>query len=282
MNPDELEEIERELKKEGFVDILPIAEAASLHSQDVSIKIASGFDEFDDCMDGGFREGDVSVITGIEGEGKTTLARMLTLNFAKAGLPSMWFSYEMTTTELWDAFEKMGANHDLISYVPIELEHEIDWIFRHIEKGVRDNGVRAVFIDTVADVSQTDKRRKDTPNYATVIDSLCKDIRDFAVKNRLMIFEVAHATKNTKSRTNETENSDIANSAGIKNAAANIFHVWRDNESNSRSFVKIGKSRRDGTKKGETFSYQFLNNRLVSEGRHEQVKGQTVWKETKG
>lgn len=282
MNPDELDDLENQLKKEGYTDILSIAEAADLSAQDTSTQIKSGFSIIDDCIKGGFRAGDVNVITGIEGEGKTTLARMFTLNFAEAGIPSMWFSYEMSTRELWDAFEEMGAKHELISYVPVELEHEIDWIFRHIQKGIRDRGVKVVFIDTIADVSQTDKRRKDAPNYATVIDLLCKDVREFAIKNEIVVFEMAHATKNTKSRSNETENSDIANSAGIKNAATNIFHLWRDLETDGVTYVKIGKSRRDGTKKGWQFQFNFENNRLTPEGRHEKVKGETVWKEIKG
>lgn len=115
MNPDELDDLENQLKKEGYTDILSIAEAADLSAQDTSTQIKSGFSIIDDCIKGGFRAGDVNVITGIEGEGKTTLARMFTLNFSEAGIPSMWFSYEMSTRELWDAFEEMGAKHELRS-----------------------------------------------------------------------------------------------------------------------------------------------------------------------
>ncbi len=276
--PEELNELELSLEKEGMVEIVPISEAAERHHQDVSVAISSGFTDIDNCIKGGFREGDVTVITGIEGEGKTTLARMFTLNLAKNGIPSLWFSFEMTTPELWEAFKDMGANTDLISYVPVELEHEVDWIFKHIEKAIAERGIKAVFIDTIADISQTEKRRKDAPNYATLIDMLCKDIRDFAVKNRIMVFEVAHATKNTKSKSNETENSDIANSAGIKNTAANIFHLWRDTESDGLSYVKIGKSRRDGTKKDWRFKFRFTDNKLIPEGRHEKVEGESVWR----
>lgn len=249
------------------VEILSIAEAASKQDQDTSVAIDSGYKEFNDCIRGGFRGGDVVVITGVEGEGKTTLARMFTLNFAKNNIPTMWFSFEMSTRELWDAFEVMGADTSLMSFVPVELEHEVDWIFRHMEKGIREHGVKAVFIDTIADVSQTEQRRKDAPNYATVIDMLCKDIRDFAVKNELIVFEVAHATKTTKSRSNETENSDIANSAGIKNAATVIFHVWRSNEENNLTHIKVGKSRRDGTARNKKFNLRFTDNRLLMEGR---------------
>lgn len=264
-------------KEPEQVEILKLAEAAERKSQDVSNKISSGFSDIDNCMDGGFREGDVTVITGIEGEGKTTLARMFTLNFAEKEIPTLWFSFEMTYPELWDSFKKMGADTSLISYVPIELESEVDWLFVQAQKAIEEKQIKAVFIDTIADVSLADKRRKDAPNYATVIDMLCKDIRAFAIKHEIMFFEIAHATKNTKSRSNETENSDIANSAGIKNTATNIFHVWRDKETDNLSYVKIGKSRRDGTKKDWKFKFRFTDYKLLPEGRHSNEE-EEAWK----
>ncbi len=100
-----LEELENITESE----IVSIFEGAERQSQDTSEKIHSGFRHIDDCIDGGFREGDFTVISGIPGEGKTTLARMFTMNFDKMKIPSLWFSYEMTLRELKDSFEKMGA-----------------------------------------------------------------------------------------------------------------------------------------------------------------------------
>jgi len=129
---EEVNDAEKSLEKEKLTEILPIAEAASREDQDVSEKIPSGFQDLDDCMDGGFREGDFTVITGVPGDGKTTLCRMFTLNFAEAKIPTLWFSHEMTIREQWDAFEKMGADTSLLSYVPIELEDDYHWMVRHI------------------------------------------------------------------------------------------------------------------------------------------------------
>lgn len=249
------------------VDILPIFVAAELQAQDTSAKISCGFTDLDNCMDGGFREGDFTIISGVPGDGKTTLARMFTLNFAKNGVSSLWFSYEMTIRELKDSFEKMGADHSLISYVPAETEDDYDWLIRHVEKAIREYNVKVVFIDTLGDVVRSVKDQQELGNYATYLAQLCKDLRQFAVKHKIMIFAVAHATKQTRSNTNETNNADIANSNGIPAAATNIFHVWRDTDSDNLSYVKIGKSRRDGTAKGHKFKFRFENNKLIPEGR---------------
>lgn len=241
-------------------EIILLSEAAERMAQDTSTKIGSGFSMLDDCMDGGFREGDFTVISGIPGEGKTTLARMFTLNFAQNNIPSFWLSYEMTIPELKDSFDKMGVDRSLIAYVPAELNDDYEWLTRHMMKAVQEKGVKAVFIDTLGDVVRSVKSQHELSNYATYLSQLCKDLRRFAIKNNLMIFVIAHATKTTKSRSNETDNSDIANSNGIPAQATNIFHVWRTEEN---TIIKIGKSRRDGTKKNWRIKCDFIDNKLV-------------------
>lgn len=279
MNLDDIKKIGQELEAEeaSIADIILLSEAADRQAQDTSNKVSSGFTDIDNCMDGGFREGDVTVIAGIPGEGKTTIGRMFTLNFAKQRIPSLWFSHEMTMRELWDSFEKMGADKSLISFVPTFLEADIKWMFDVIDKAIAEQGIKAVFIDTLGDVERS-REKGVVENYSTVLKQICKAFRDFAVSRKIMIFEVAHCTKQTRSNSNETGNSDIADSNGIAAAATNIFHVWRDNESDNLSIVKIGKSRRDGTAKNHKFKFRFRDNQLFPEGRHTDVDGEDAWR----
>lgn len=253
---------------ERLVEILKLSDAAQQDAQDVSTPLSSGFKELDDCMDGGFREGDFTIVSGVPGDGKTTLCRMFTLNFAEKQIPSLWFSHEMTNRELWESFVKMGADTDLIAYVPKTLEEDLDWMFLNITQAIEKHGTKVVVIDTLGDIVKSVKKQQDLGNYATYLAQICKDLRKFAIQHKILIIAVAHATKQTRSGSNETNNSDIANSNGIPAAATNIFHVWRDNDSDNLSYVKIGKSRRDGSKKNWRFSYKFENNRLLSLGRH--------------
>jgi KaiC/GvpD/RAD55 family RecA-like ATPase len=276
-----MEEIEKELQNSSLVEIIKLSEAAEREKQDTSAMIPSGYPDLDGCMDGGFREGDFTIITGVPGEGKSTLARMFTMSFAERNICSLWFSHEMSHRELWDSFQKMGADTSLIAYVPFSLEDDFDWMIRHIERGIAEHQTKAVFIDTLGDVVKSVKDQRELSNYATYLAQMCKDLRKCAIKNKIIIFAVAHAVKNTRSRTNETSNSDIANSNGIPAAATNIFHVWRSEESDMGSYVKIGKSRRDGTKKNWRFEMVFENGRLVSRGRHVSYQGEATWREIK-
>jgi predicted ATP-dependent serine protease len=241
-------------------EIVLLSEGADRMEQDTSAKIGSGFDALDNCIDGGFREGDFNVISGVPGEGKTTACRMFTMNLAAMGIPSLWFSYEMTLRELWDSFDKMGADKSLISYAPLELNDDYAWLERHMDKAIHEHGVKAIFIDTLGDIVKSVSSPQEMSNYANYLAQLCKDLRMYAIKNNVMIFAIAHAVKNTRSRSNETDNADIANSNGIPAAATNIFHVWRDE---GVTIMKIGKSRRDGTKKNERIYFAFEDNKLV-------------------
>lgn len=271
--------IGEELLGKEPTEILLLSEAALRTAQDTANKVPSGYDVLDDCLDGGFREGDFTIISGVPGDGKTTLARMFTLHLANRDVPSIWFSHEMTTRELWDSFVKMGADPTLVSYVPLELQDDIDWMLEHCDRAIEQFGTKAIFIDTLGDIVKSVKSQQEMSNYATYLAQICKDLRRYAIKRNVMVFAVAHATKNTKSRTNETDNSDIANSNGIPAAATNIFHIWRDKDSDNHSFVKIGKSRRDGTKKGWKFRFKFDDYKLLSEGgRHTEYEGEESWR----
>ncbi len=276
---EDLNRLEEKLTDQLPTEIVKLSEAAKRQAQDTSNTILSGYEDLDKCMDGGFREGDFTIVSGVPGHGKTTLCRMFTLNFAEKKIPSLWFSHEMTIRELWDAFEKMGADPEMVSYVPMELEEDLDWMFKHCEIAIKQHGVKAIFIDTLGDIVKTVKRQQELSNYATYLAQICKDLRKFAIKNNVMIFAVAHSIKQPRSKTDETDNSDIANSNGIPAAATNIFHVWRDKDSDNLSYVKIGKSRRDGTKKGWKFSMLFKDNKLFSQGRHNEIEGEDVWRQ---
>lgn len=249
------------------VQILSLYDAAQLQAQDTSAQILSGYPELDACMDGGFREGDVTVLTGIPGSGKTTMARMLTMNFARENVPSLWFSHEMTMRELWDSFEKMGADPSLVSYVPSVLERDLSEVLKIADKAIKERGIKAIFIDTLGDVEKS-REKGVIENYSTVLKQICKQLRDFAVSRKVMVFEVAHCTKQTRSNSDETNNADIADSNGIAAAATNIWHVWRDKDTDTGGYVKIGKSRRDGTKHNWKFNTYLENNCLLVEKRY--------------
>lgn len=259
-----------------MVEILSIAEAAKLNESRESSSIPSGYADLDACIKGGFRAGDFTIVTGIAGEGKTTLCRCFTLNFAKAEIPSLWFSYEMSVPELWESFKEMGAQDGLISFVPITVEQDLAWILAHAKKAIEEKGVKAIFIDTLGDVVKITKERNEMNNHSLMLTGICKALRNFAIEHGVMIFTVAHATKTgiRKDVDKETFNDDVAYSAGIVQTATNVFHVWRGKEV-GMTVVKIGKSRRNGAAHGKKLNFKFQDNKLLAEGYY--TEEESIW-----
>lgn len=257
---EELEGISPEM-----VAIIPLEEAAKKFSEDMSVAFSSGYEDLDNSIKGGFKEGDLTIVTGVSGEGKTTLARCITMSFAAKGIKSCWFSYEMNSFELYESFKEMGAQ-GTPGYVPETLEQDLAWILAHARLAKLRHGCKAVFIDTLGDIQKYTKDRNELNNGALMLSNICKALRMFAIKEGLMIFVVAHAVKTgmRKDVDKETYNDDVAYSAGIVQAATNVLHVWR--RKGNETVVKIGKSRRDGSSHGKKLSFQFKGGKLLAQG----------------
>lgn len=263
-----VELMEKEIQgiSHNMVEIIPIGHAAEKEKKQELTRYSSGYHLIDTSLKGGFTEGDLTILSGVSGEGKTTISRCITMNFAAQDIKSLWFSYEMNTTELWESFEAMGAKRDLISFVPIELEQDLAWILAHVKYAKERHGIKAVFIDTLGDIQKYTKDRSELQNGALMLSNICKALRMFAIKEQVMFFVVAHAVKTgmRKDVDKETFNDDVAYSAGIVQAATNVFHVWR--RQGKETILKIGKSRRDGSSHGRKIEFQFENGYLSEIG----------------
>ena len=64
--------------------------------------MSTGFDDLDRRLSGGFRRGNLIIIAGRPGMGKTALAAGIAFNAACAGVPTLFLSMEMADTELAD------------------------------------------------------------------------------------------------------------------------------------------------------------------------------------
>ena len=73
----------------------------------------------------GFREGNMIVVSGHSGEGKTQFCQNLTKNFSMQSINSLWFSFEMGEDEF---MERFGENVPVF-YLPRELKTDsISWL----------------------------------------------------------------------------------------------------------------------------------------------------------
>lgn len=233
--------------------VVPIWEATERngeYTEPFSLK----FKTFDDALKGGIREGDLVIITGLSGSGKTTFAQNLTLNLSNQGLPCLWFSYEVIIDNLWAKFKEMGIEQEnLVVYTPKRLTSgSLDWIKKKIVEAIDKNNCKFIFIDHLDFLSPTrigeDQRR-------IVLRDICAELKTMAIELRVSVFLMAHVKK-VQGR--EVEMQDIAESSGIYQLSDLVFAINRDME-----ILNIGGKKLEVPK--DSGIVRILKNRLTGQ-----------------
>lgn len=181
---------ENEIKNRIDGSIAPIREVAKLYIPSKEV-YPLGINAFDKAMDGGVRDGELIVVSGGTGEGKTTFCINLSINLSKKSIPSLFFSYEMDNYYLYQNFLKIEQNLDLI-YSPIELiSSQLNFIEQQIKEGVEKKAIKVVFIDHLHFLIPL----KSAVNTSLMIGALVRELKKMAVKNKVIIFLIAHTRK---------------------------------------------------------------------------------------
>ena len=200
----------------------------------------SGFPQLDRLIEG-FEGGELVIVSGKTGCGKTLMAQSLTKNLCKQRLYPLWFSYEMTARQFLNRFHKVP-----LFYMPMTLkERALDWIDSKIYEARVKHGIKAVFIDHLhflidLAISQ---------NASLRIGQIVRTIKKIALKHEIVIFLLCHVAKTydaVPSIDSLRDSSLIAAESDI------VLVIWRieDNEKKGEyniSGLSVEKSRRTGT-----------------------------------
>ena len=213
--------------------------------------LLSGMGSVDKILHG-TRMGELSVIFGLSGNGKTTFMNQMQISFLNQG-EKVWvmsgeFSNRITKKNLY--VQMAGKDNLDIEFIPeIDItdvnlkegvEDKIDsWVknrlFIHTDKTNLDtnliksmefelhrNGVRVFVIDNLMVI---DSMKRNADRFATQIDTI-KALNEFAVENDVHVFLIAHAKKPSKGHETMTQ-YDILGASEIPNTAHNIISVER-------------------------------------------------------
>lgn len=207
--------------------IVPIAEAIS--HDGYSEAYPTGFQTLDSALVatgqkiGGVRDGDLAVITGISGMGKTTFSQNIVLNMDKQAIPTLYFSYEVTIDNLYAKFKEMGISDRALIYTPKKnITGNISWIKEKIIEGKEKYFTKVVFIDHIDYLTPTDAKSSDQQRMR--LRNICQELKTLAIDEKVIIFLMVH-TKKVQGR--EVEMQDIAESSGIYQLADFVFSIAR-------------------------------------------------------
>lgn len=221
-----------------------------------------------DLITGGFEAGELNIITGFTGMGKTSFCQSLTHSLAKNGTKALWFSYEVPPRQF---FSKFPNGEVPLFYLPAEMKgKDLSWIGDRILEAKIKYDVRAVFIDHLHFIIDLALAR----NPSLEIGAIVRALKTLAMRLHLAIFLIAHTVKPRENTFPGLES--IRDSSFISQEADAVFAIQRQKLKgrdvfSNISVLRILKHRRTGTM-GRSIKLAYVDHefREVSEVEQDQ------------
>lgn len=173
-----------------------------------------------DYLTDGFTNGDLIVISGYTGHGKTTLCQTISYNLAQKGIPTLWFSYEISARQFFNKYK--GKTVPLFYLPKNNKPYDIPWLKAKILEGKKLHNIKIVFIDHLHYIVPmlTGEQRKHE-----VIGDVMRELKVFATSNDLAIFLMAH-TKQPKDQMSPTI-ADLRDSSFVAQESDAVYTIHR-------------------------------------------------------
>ena len=243
-------------------ETLHASEVAALQVIDSDHTYPLDMAPFDDALLGGFSVGELVVVAGQSGHGKTTLIQDWSVTLSSGGLakrdklPTLWFSYEVLAKPLWQKFQGMGAGLDTPIYMPRFNETgDLDWVVDVIERAIVKWGIKVIAIDHLGFLKAP---RGNYSNAADAVTNTVRALKKLAVKRGLIIMLPVHVRK-TSAKTPDL--NDIRDSLGIAQEADTVFFIGREKDDSGlptqQAKLWLVKNRKSGISISAIFDFQY-------------------------
>jgi len=261
---EKLYEVEKRLSEYGGDDRVVsshwLSEELKKTEESVFI-LPTGVDTVDRLHDGGFEAGELVIVTGPTGEGKSSILMSITKNMAEKGIPTVWFTLEVTPRQFLKKISASGKNEVPLFYLPNEnTDNQIDWLEERIIEAKVKHDAKVVFIDHIHQIMSLAKMNNSNTNVSWEIGDLVGKIKNLALIHNLIIFLIAHSKDDPMGSQREPRKEDIRDSGLISRLADSIMGVWRVpndekidatrrkplGEGDTKSKVRVFKNRRTG------------------------------------
>lgn len=208
---------------------------------------------------GGVEPGEMIIVSGPTGEGKTSLLMSMTRNMAVKGTPSVWFTLEVTPRSFIEKMKKNVGDVMPLFYMPNRnSDNQLEWLEQRIIEAKVKHDVKVVFIDHVHQIFSL--HRVQSGSVSLEIGDMVGKIKQMAIDHHLVIFLIAHTRDNSLKPNAEPRKEEIRDSGLISRLADSIIMVWRIkngefeknvrsthiDEDDNQSKVRVVKNRREG------------------------------------
>lgn len=209
-----------------------------------------------DYMTGGFKRGELVVIGGLTGQGKTVLCQTLVKKLTEQNkydqvfstLPAAFFSFEVCVDDLFDRFEDGFCTFTLPNNILDGGDFGIlEWLDDRILEAKLKWQTNFVFIDHLHFLISL-KTLAEARSTSLAIGDIMRKLKKIAMKNKVVIFVVSHTKK--KPLNTELCIDDLRDSSFIGQEADIVMLIWRDKDDSDvftdTATLKIDKNRRLG------------------------------------
>ena len=202
--------------------------------------IKSGFSLLDYFIQD-FAPGELTILSGKTGHGKSTLGISMTANMCEQGANVLWFSYEMGTFEFLK--KTMDRKENVPGFfLPYELiPNNLKYIEFKIQECKKEYALDVVFLDHLHYLCDL-KDMKLTLEIGRVM----RWLKSQAIRNEIVVFLISHIQKMADFKLKDLDNDHLRDSSFTAQEADNVFFIVRDDKSDNEAVLKITKNRRYG------------------------------------
>lgn len=216
----------------------------------------------------GFRRGEMTVLTGPTGTGKTTFLGQLSLDFAENDVRTLWGSFEIKNTRLMHKLLQQYARGPLISernqdkekqleaieviadkfqdlpmyFLKFHGGSDVDDVIDAMEYSVYVHDVQHIILDNMQFMLSRNTRGFSNFDKFDMQDIAIEKFRTFATEHNVHVTLVVHPRKE-----NEGDRLGISSFYGSAKATQEADNVLILQQDGNRKFIEVKKNRFDGT-----------------------------------
>ena len=170
-----------------------IIQLKEFKTKKLDIPQSTGFVGIDKYIIGGFRGGDLVIVSGQSGRGKTLYSLQLTKNLSENGTPTLFMSFEEPMNRIKWRLEQMGAKEDILVFAPKELKTgQVEWLKEKIIDALAHHFIDIVIIDNLDFLTAPKTSIDDKWTMQSRIIGMLKEV---AIKYSITIILNAHVKK---------------------------------------------------------------------------------------
>lgn len=210
----------------------------------IANSFSTGLYRLDEAV-GEIQTGELIALGGMTKHGKTLLAQTITINLAKAGVPCLWFTFEVPVPQFLSQIPP-----DVHFYLPAKLDpYRLEWFEERVMESHLKYGTRVVFADNLHHLFDFALSRNPSIDIGIIIRAL----KRMAVNLNVVVFILCHSKKPGDSKiVTDPSEWDLRDSSFIPQESDSTWMIQRKQEKETkeftnRCFLKICNHRRTGT-----------------------------------